>query len=331
MSFKNVLGHEMAVEQLRRALRADKIAHSYLFLGNEGIGKKWVALQFSKAINCLERGPDGGDACDRCLSCRKIDGGLHPDILTLEPENQTIKVDQVRQMQRDLAYRPYEGRRRVCILTAADRMAPHMSNILLKTLEEPPLHTVIILLANHSSLILPTIASRCRTVRFNPLPIPLVSQWLMEEKGLNREEAHLMASLSEGSPGRALELRGEIGQMPRMDLLKGWLGLRSISFEAMEHWAESLPSERERLASVLELARTLLRDLVVVKTVDDPSRVIHGDLLEELQRIASGWPLPALLDRIEAVHRTISAISPVRGNANARLALEALMLSWAEG
>jgi len=272
-----------------------------------------VALQFSKAINCLEREPGGGDACDRCISCKKIDNRLHPDILVLEPENQTIKVDQVRQMQRELAYRPYEGCRRVCIVTAADRMAPHMSNILLKTLEEPPLHTVIILLANHSRGVLPTIASRCRIVRFNPLPIPVVSRWLTETNAWSREEAHLMASLSEGSPGRALELREEIRQIPRVDLLKGWLGLRSLSFETMELWTESLPSERERLMSVLEVARTLLRDLVVVKTGNDPSRVIHSDLLQEMKQIASEWPLSALLDRIEGVHRTILAISPSEG------------------
>ena len=331
MSFKSVLGHAMPVEQLRRAIKTEKVAHSYLFLGNEGIGKKWVALQFAKALNCPEGGAETGDACDHCLSCRKIDDGFHPDVLLLEPENQTLKVDQVRQMQKDLAYRPYEGRRRICIVAAADRMAPNMSNILLKTLEEPPLHTVIILLANHSRSILPTIVSRCQTVRFNPLPIPLVTRWLVEGKGLGQEEAHLVASLSEGSPGKALDLQEEIRQIPREELLKRWLGVRSLSFEEMEHWVESLPSDRDRLASILEVAKTLLRDLVVLKTAKTPSRLIHPDLQEAMESIASTWGLPSLLDRIEVVHRTLRAISPITGNANTKLALEAMMLSWAEG
>ena len=133
---------------------------------------------------------------------------LHPDVTVLEPEGQAIKVDQVRQMQRDLAYRPYEGKRRVCILTAADRMAPNMSNTLLKTLEEPPLHTVIILVANSSKAILPTILSRCQQIPFNPLPLPSLTRWLVEQKGLPEAEAHLLASLSEGSPGKALQLQG---------------------------------------------------------------------------------------------------------------------------
>src|SRR5512136_2315819 len=200
MSFKDVLGHEKSIEFLKRAMHHDKVSHSYLFLGNEGIGKKWVALQFAKALNCLNEGVEKGDACDHCLSCKKIDRALHPDVLLIEPIGQGIKKEQVIQMQKELVYKPYEGKRRVCILTAADRMAPHIPNTLLKTLEEPPLHTVIILLANNSRFILPTILSRCQPIRFNPLPISLVSKWLMEGAGFDEAEAHLLASLSEGSP-----------------------------------------------------------------------------------------------------------------------------------
>jgi DNA polymerase-3 subunit delta' len=328
MSFKDVLGHSRPIELLKRAIKTDKVVHSYLFLGNEGIGKKYVALQFAKTLNCLEGVTEKGDACDRCSSCKKIDHHLHPDVLLIEPEGQTLKVDQVRQMQRDLAYRPYEGQRRVCILTAADRMAPNMSNILLKTLEEPPLHTVIILLANNPRLLLPTILSRCQPIRFNPLPISLVSKWLMEQKGLNEEEAHLLASLSEGSPGKALEIQEEIRQIPRENLLKDLVGLKSLPFEKKESWVESLPSHRENLLLILEVAKTLLRDLVIVKTLKDGSKLIHSDLLQEMETLAPKWSLFSLLNRIEVLHQTTLAI---KGNANTTLALEAMMLSWAEG
>ncbi|MEW6374806.1 MAG: DNA polymerase III subunit delta' [Thermodesulfobacteriota bacterium] len=328
MSFKDVLGHSRPIEKLQRAIKNDKVAHSYLFWGNEGIGRKYVAFQFAKTLNCLEGGTEKGDACDQCLSCKKIGDGLHPDVLLIEPEKQTLKVDQVRQMQRDLAYWPYEGKRRVCILTAADRMAPNMSNILLKTLEEPPLHTVIVLLANNPRLLLSTILSRCQPIRFNPLPVPLVSKWLVERKGLNEEEAHLMASLSEGSPGKALEIQEEIRQIPREELLKGWVGLRSLPFEKIERWAQSLPSQRENLLLILEVAKTLLRDLVMVKILKDGSKLIHSDLLEEMEILSAEWSLSSLLHRMEALHQTTLAL---RSNANTTLALEAMMLSWAEG
>jgi DNA polymerase-3 subunit delta' len=262
------------------------------------------------------------------MACEKIDDGLHPDVLVLEPENQTLKVDQVRQMQRDLAYRPYEGRRRVCILAASDRMAPNMSNILLKTLEEPPLHTVIILLANNTRLLLPTILSRCQPIHFNPLPIPLVSQWLMKQKALDEKEAHLLASLSEGSPGKAMEIQEEIRQIPREELLKEWVGLKTLSFEKMDRWIQSLSLHRENLLLIIEVAKTLLRDLVVVKTLKEGSKLIHPDLLDAMERLAKEWSLSSLLNRIETLHQTILAI---RSNANMSLALEVTMLSWADG
>jgi DNA polymerase-3 subunit delta' len=328
MSFKDVLGHSRPIELLQRAIKNDKVGHSYLFLGDEGIGRKFVALQFAKAINCLEGGSEKGDACDHCISCKKIDQHLHPDVLFLEPEGQTLKVEQVREMHRDLAYRPYEGKRRVCILIAADRMAPNMSNTLLKTLEEPPLHTVIILLANNSRFMLPTILSRCHPIRFNPLPVQMVSKWLMECKGLSEEEAHLMASLSEGSLGRALEIREEIQEVPREELLRGLVGLKSLSLQKMENWTDSLPTHRENLLLILEVSKTLLRDLIMVKILKDGSKLIHSDLLKEMDRMAKNWNLPSLLKRMDALHQTTLAI---RSNANTTLALEAMMLSWAEG
>ncbi|MBS3907452.1 MAG: DNA polymerase III subunit delta' [Syntrophaceae bacterium] len=327
MSFKDVMGHERPINLLQRAIAQEKVVNSYLFLGSEGIGKRLVALQFAKALNCLD-GENKPDGCDRCLSCKKIDHRLHPDVSLIEPEGQTLKVDQVREMQRALAYRPYEGRRRVFILTAADRMAPNMSNTLLKTLEEPPLHTLIILLANNPRWILPTILSRCRSIRFNPLPAHLVSDWLTKEKGLEEKEAHLLASLSEGSPGKALEIKEEIAGIPRKKLLRGWMGAKSLSIEEQEGWIEYLPSQRENLHLILEMAKTLLRDLVVVKTLKDGSGLIHSDLTEEMEEIAGGWDLSSLLRRMEILHQTSQAI---KGNANTRLSLEAMMISWAEG
>jgi DNA polymerase III subunit delta' len=328
MSFKDILGHQRPIRLLQRAIKNEKVVNSYLFLGNEGIGKKYVALQFAKSLNCLGGEAEKGDACDYCSSCKKIDHALHPDVLVIEPDGQYIKVDQVRQMQRQLAYKPYEGRHRVCILTAADRMAPHIPNTLLKTLEEPPLHTMIILLANSSRFILPTILSRCQTIRFNPLPIPLVSKWLIENKGLNEAEAHLLASLSEGSPGKALEIQEEIRQIPREELLKDWIGLESLSIEKMWSWVESLPSQRESLLLLLEVAKTLLRDLVVLKTMKKEPTLIHSDLLPAMEPMAVTWSLSSLLRRMEILHQTTLAIG---ANANTNLTLEAMMLSWAEG
>lgn len=328
MAFRDVLGHEKQIEQLQRAILLNRVVHSYLFWGNEGVGRKKVALEFAKTLNCLAGGPTPIEACDQCVSCRKIDRQIHPDVLLIEPDNQTIRKDQILQMQRELVYRPLEGRRRVCIVAAADRMAPHMANVLLKTLEEPPLHTVIILLAPHPRRLLPTIRSRCQPIRFASLPLEVVSKWLVVHEGLEPGEARLLASFSEGSPGRALELRDKVAHIPREEFLKEWVGAKGFSFETIERWVESLPTQREEVLLTLEVAKTLLRDLVVSKLSQDPSKLFHMDLAEKLEALASSWTLSALMKRLDALQRTIVAISPIRGNANPALAVEAMMLSW---
>ena len=153
----------------------------------------------------------------------------------------------------------------------------------------------------------------------------------MEQRGIPQEEAHLLASLSEGSPGKALALREEIVQIPREDLLKGWLGIKRLTFEETERWTEQLPDDRQKLMSLLDVAKTLLRDLVILKTQKEEARLIHADLRKAMEPIASQWSLTVLLDRLQAIHHTLLAVSPIRGNANTKLALEALMLSWAKG
>jgi DNA polymerase-3 subunit delta' len=150
----------------------------------------------------------------------------------------------------------------------------------------------------------------------------------MEGKGFSEAEAHLLASLSEGSPGKALEIQEEIRQIPREELLRNWIGLKSLSMEKMWTWVESLPSQRENLLLMLEVAKTLLRDLVMVKTLRKEPNLIHSDLLPVMEPMAVQWSLSSLLKRMEILHQTTLV---VRANANTSLALEAMMLSWAEG
>jgi hypothetical protein len=150
----------------------------------------------------------------------------------------------------------------------------------------------------------------------------------MENKGVHGEEAHLLASLSEGSPGKALEIQEEIRQVQREELLKDWIGLKSLSPERIGSWVGSLPSERESLVLILEVAKTLLRDLVMVKTLKKEPNLIHSDLMPVMRPIATNWSLSSLLKRMEILNQTALAI---KANANTGLALEAMMLSWAEG
>src|SRR5919109_2030307 len=208
MFFTNVLGHEFQKGALRRAVRESRISHAYLFSGPDGIGKKLIALEFGKILNCVSTYESGeadlkNTACD-CPSCRKIEKGIHPDVLLVEYKGtKDIKVDQIREeVEEKLYFRPFEGRFKVAILDEAERMNQNAQNAFLKTLEEPPPDSVIILITSQPQSLLPTIRSRCQLLEFSPLPEEILVEEIRKRKNLSPDEAVLCARLSGGSLGK---------------------------------------------------------------------------------------------------------------------------------
>ncbi len=195
MGFDGIIGHQRPIRLLKKAILIDHLPQAYLFLGAEGVGKRLTALTLAKALNCEEAKED---CCETCLSCRKIEGLNHPDVTVIRPEGQFIRIDSIRQLQRSLNYRPYEGKKRVCILDGADRMKTEGANALLKTLEEPPPDTLLILLATQRDSLLPTIVSRCQQMRFTPLPIGQMIEALAQRLSVEKGEAKTLAELSQG-------------------------------------------------------------------------------------------------------------------------------------
>lgn len=179
MSFQRILGQQQAKKILQHGLRANKISHAYLFSGPVGTGKLQTALTFAKALFC-ERLED--DCCDECLSCRKINHGNHADVQIIEPEGQSIKIDQIRELQREFSYRSASSdARKIYIMKQADKMTVQAANSLLKFLEEPTSPTVAILLADNGQAMLPTIISRSQWVPFTPLHSSQICDKLTEE------------------------------------------------------------------------------------------------------------------------------------------------------
>jgi DNA polymerase III subunit delta' len=137
MGFSQILGQGSATSILRNGLINGRLAHAYLLVGQEGVGKRATALMLTKAMNC-QSPPAPGDACELCPSCIKINSWNHADLLLVEPDGEVIKIDQIRELQKRLRFRPMEGKSRACLLDPADRMNAAAANALLKTLEEPP-------------------------------------------------------------------------------------------------------------------------------------------------------------------------------------------------
>src|SRR3990172_7806680 len=172
MALKDIIGQEKAITILRRTLSRGRVSSAYLFTGESGIGKRLAALNFAKVLNCLSPVDDQQpDACDACDSCRKIDAGSHPDLVTVSPEKDEIRVDEIRALEDTLSFKPFEGRKKVVIVDDADRMNQSAANAFLKTLEEPPDESLIILVASNPDRLPETIRSRCSRIRFAPLSL----------------------------------------------------------------------------------------------------------------------------------------------------------------
>ncbi|GGH39861.1 DNA polymerase III subunit delta' [Paenibacillus segetis] len=205
MSFQEIMGQDTAKQLLMRGLRQDQISHAYIFSGPPGSGQKEMALTFAQALFCTNRVNE--DACGECLECRKVKHGNHPDLHQIAPDGSTIKIDQIRDLQRIFSYRSESGNYKVYIIDEAEKMTVQAANSLLKFLEEPPSPAVAILLSDNGRALLPTIQSRSQWVPFTPLDPERMLQILSVEgisPTLARCAVHLAAGL-----GPCRELLGQ--------------------------------------------------------------------------------------------------------------------------
>ena len=199
--FQNILGNDKVKELLQESVNNNQVSHSYLFIGESGIGKKMIAKEFAKAILCL------GDNkyCDNCKSCLEFDGGNNPDFSIIEPDGNVIKIDQIRQMQREVQEKPIISSKKVYIINDADKMKREAQNALLKTLEEPPEFVTIILIGENENEFLATIKSRCMILHFNSISDSDMKKYL--EENYNMKVTSNMLDVFQGSIGKAIELK----------------------------------------------------------------------------------------------------------------------------
>ena len=223
MSFKDIINQEKAKNILTGQLASGRVAHAYLFLGQDGIGRKKTAVEFARALNCIKNvsAKNFEEACGHCVSCKKIDSSNHPDVTVVDfayqarlenkeiEKQKALKIDTIRAMQKDIGFKPSEGRWKVYIVEPAEKITLDAANCLLKTLEEPPAWTVIMLLAKHKENLPATIVSRVQVIFFSPLPENEIASYLVSKHGLTQERAGKIAGLCEGSVSNALSLLDE--------------------------------------------------------------------------------------------------------------------------
>lgn len=320
-----MVGQSLAVRLLRQAVASGQLAHAYLFVGPDGVGKRTVALELAKALNCRAPLPDRS-ACDACSSCLKLLSSppSHPDVTVIEPEGRFIKTDQMRELQTEMYARPNEGKMRVAIISGADRLNAEAGNRVLKLLEEPPAYAVFLLLAQNLAGVLPTVVSRCQTVNFPPLSSEEVRQVLEERTGLDPAQARLFAALSGGSIGRAIRIAQNPAVAQRRDDIYDFLlKLAEMDDLALVGYSEVLEKQREQLDEWLEMVLIWLRDALLMDQTGLGNLVINQDRPEDVLRLAHLYGSGNLAAMVDAV---AEARGRIQRNANVRLSLDVLLL-----
>ena len=250
MSFQSIRDQDVPVRLLRNMLARDRVPNGLLFWGPGGVGKRLVAQEMAKAIHCAQ---GDADACDRCLSCRKVANGNHPDVTTIAPvkKSRIIDVETVHFVNEMAWLRPFESQWRVFIIQEADRMGLPAQNHFLKTLEEPPGNSLFILLTEYPGLLLPTIASRCQRVRFGTLRPETVADLLQQGHDLEPEVARSIAALAQGQMSRALDLVESDKRAIVLDLTRR-LAEGADPLELAEVFAKHLNEKRAQVNAAVE-------------------------------------------------------------------------------
>lgn len=319
-----ILGHEWAVALLKEHIANQRARHAYLFSGPSGVGRRTLALRFSQALNCPEPTAPG-EPCRACRTCLQIESMQHPDLSLVQAEQVggVLKVDQVRELQRSLSLTPYQARYRIAVLLRFEEANPSASNALLKTLEEPPQHVVLILTAESGEALLPTIVSRCELLRLRPLTLETVQQGLETQWNIPTEQARLLAHLSGGRIGYALRLNQhpELMQL-RQRLLDDHSRLLSASRVERFAYAESLAKDKEMLRQALETWQALWRD-VLLRVSGSTAPLANLDQEQEIEKLSGEMQPNSAYQMVDLLQRHIGMLE---SNVNARLATEVLML-----
>ena len=344
--FAHLVGNQRVKEVLRRMLAARRVPGALLFAGEDGVGKKRFALEVAKALNC--RAPGGTEACDQCPSCVRLTQSVfpayndpeadkkriiwsdHTDVGLVRPYGRFLLVDQMREIEREANFRPYEGAARVFLIEEADKLNEASSNALLKTLEEPPPTSHLILLTSRPAALLPTIRSRCQAIRFSPLSTAETEAHLARDSRVASGDTRLLARVARGSIGRALSTDLEHYRRQReamMDVL-GALALygdRARLLRAAEELNDA--KRKDEYEPLLDVLETLVHDVWMLTLGASRDRLINDDLYDQLSKMSA-----RLTSRRTA--RWLTQIETLRDrlavNINRKAATDALFLAMAE-
>ena len=318
MGFEDIIGQQKQLTILRSALANGRLHHAYLFLGPEGVGKHLVAVALAKALHC---GDLKNDFCGSCVNCRRIADRNHPDVRVIEPLSgkKEISIQQIRELERELNYRSFTGARKIAIIDPATLLNPSSQNALLKTLEEPPQDSLIVLIAPNAGGLLPTLRSRCLRLTFAPLTRKEIAGFLQSHHGVSGPDAESIAPLAMGSIGAALAL----DKTELIEKRKAWIGmlgaLKSRDYHGAIVAAETLAASREEALDFLKWAESWYRDLLIYTVANDSDDLVNLDMPRQIEQQSLHQGMEHAL---RSIAQTAGAAARIQRNLNRRMVLE---------
>ena len=316
MSFRDIKGQDRPLQILREYIKQSRFTGSYLFVGEDGIGKKLVAKTLAKALNCEN---ETLDSCDRCVPCLKIESDQHPDVHRLDTEaSDSIKIEYIRQLQKDISLKPYEGKKKVFIIDDAHNLTAEAANALLKILEEPPEDSLIILISAKPALLFKTIVSRCKCFRFYPLQRTKLEEILKNDFHLDNNLAHFLAYFCEGRFGRALRLKDINILKEKNRIIDGFALARRSDLENLSI------ENRNNVRDYLNILAGWFRDIYFVKVGMPYAELINLDRKDDLLKNMGRY---TLFDLEEILNSLSNSLLYLEQNVNTKLLLSNLRWS----
>lgn len=312
MSFNAIKGQAQPINMLKGYIEQNRLEGGYLFIGPEGVGKKLVAKILAKVVNCQNKVQD---SCDMCASCRKIENGQHPDVHIIEGIEPEIRIEYIRQLQREINLKPYEGKKKVFIINNAHKLNAESSNALLKILEEPPKDTLIILVSDKPAILFKTIISRCRILKFSPFKRVELKEILKKDYQLDNNTAHFLAYFSEGRIGLAFKLKETSVLRDKNRIID------KFAFLAKSRLDNLLMQNREDVRRSLNILASWLRDIYLIKIGMPHQELINFDRKDELLKLMSRF---SFLDLNQILNCISDSMLYLDQNINIKLILHNL-------
>lgn len=313
MSFQDIKGQDRPVRILKEYISQGRLSRAYLFTGPQGIGKRLIAQTLAKAINCEK---ELLDSCDKCASCLKIDKNAHPDIHSIDTQDSdSIKIEYIRNLQREINLKPYEAKFKVFIIDNAHLLTAEAQNCILKVLEEPPANSLIILVSAKPMLLFKTIVSRCQVLKFYPLSRAELAEILKNDYALENNLAHFLAYFCEGRLGESLRLK-DTDIMPEKNriidefVISGESGLEAIAIQ-----------DRNQIRHYLNILAGWFRDIYLVKAGFLHQDLINLDRKKDLLRLMQNFSFSGLDEIFNSISTTLLYLEQ---NINIKLLLSNL-------